>query len=380
MSVREHPITNLTRQLSKHNAFSGSNLSRISAFYLKLFLQEPFRMYERLKYETKIREYTLDKDPIFIIGHWRSGTSFLQYLLAQDPQFGFMNKFQVVFPDIFLSSENALKSIVNLIPDSLPLIRDAQNMSINLELDSPSEIEIALTTMISPTSLHWGHIFPQNAQEYFDKYLLFDSVNQSEINTWQEDYRYLIQKTSLKNDGRQLLIKSPGNASRMTKLLEMYPNAKFVFIHRNPYDVFYSSKKLWNTLLDNLALQEFGKQSMENEIIRVYKKLMQQYIEQRSEIPKNQLAEIRFDNFISDPIEQLEQMYNTFELSNFNRAEPKFRQFLNQKQEGKSSSYNYENHIIKRINKEWEFAFKEWNYSLIKDGNPAQKQTSAGTR
>ena len=365
MSKPESPITTFTRKLKEHKAFRDCpNKSMVYLIYLKLLLSEPFRIIERKKYREKYTKTAPGRSPVFIIGHWRSGTSFLQYLLAEDPQFGYMNKFQVAFPDIFLSSEQMLKSIVDRIPDSLPLIQDAQNMSINLELDSPSEIEIALTTMISPASLHWGHIFPKNAWAYFNKYLFFDTAQQSDIDRWKQDYRYLIQKTSLANNGRRLLIKSPGNTSRITKLLEMYPKAKFIFIHRNPYDVFYSSKKLWNTLLDNLAIQDFEEQSIENEIINVYKKLMQRYLEQRSQIPTKQWAEIRFADFISDPVEQLSQIYSILELPYFETARPKFNHFLQKKQQGKSSNYNYENRIIKQINKHWEFAFHEWNYSL----------------
>jgi hypothetical protein len=364
MSSRRHPIRNLTKQLSKHNAFSHRNLSKISAFYLKLILQEPFRVYENIKYDRRVKEHQLREDPVFIIGHWRSGTSFLQYLLGQDPQFGFMNKFQVVFPDVFLSSERFLKSIVNSIPRSLNLIRDAQNMSINLELDSPSEIEIALTTMISPTSLHWGHIFPNDAWEYFDKYLFFDTAAKTDIEQWKRDYHYLIKKTSLQNNKRRLLIKSPGNASRTNKLLEAYPDAQFIFIHRNPYDVFYSNKKLWNTLLNNLALQDFGKEQIEEEILKVYKKLMGRYLEQRSDIPEGQLAEIRFEDFVSQPVRTIKEVYEKFDLNGFEQAQPYFNQFLDQKAEGKSSNYQYESHIIEKINKHWEFAFKQWNYSI----------------
>lgn len=364
MSSRRHPIRNLTKQLSKHNAFSRKNLSKISAFYLKLILQEPFRVYENIKYDRRVEDHQLKEDPVFIIGHWRSGTSFLQYLLGQDPQFGYMNKFQVAFPDVFLGSERFLKSIVNSIPRSLNLIRDAQNMSINLELDSPSEIEIALTTMISPTSLHWGHIFPNDAWEYFDKYLFFDTATKTDINQWKRDYHYLIKKTSLQNNGRRLLIKSPGNTSRTNKLLEAYPDAQFIFIHRNPYDVFYSNKKLWNTLLNNLALQDFGKEQIEEEILNVYKKLMTRYLEQRSNIPDGQLTEIRFEDFVSQPVRIINEMYEKFDLNGFERAEPYFRQFLDQKTEGKSSNYQYESHIIEKINAQWEFAFKQWNYSI----------------
>lgn len=365
MNSRRHPVRNLTKQLLKHDAFATENIAKISAFYLKLILQGPFRLYEKVRWNSRIKNHELSKDPIFIIGHWRSGTSFLQYLLGQDQQFGFMNKFQVAFPDIFLSSESSLKPLVNCIPQSINLIRDAQNMSINLELDSPSEIEIALTTMISPTSLHWGHIFPKNAEEYFDKYLFFDTAKSSEIEKWKQDYRYLIKKTSLKNDGRQLLIKSPGNTARSDELLEMYPEARFIFIYRNPYDVFYSSKKLWNTLLDNLALQDIEKQQMEEEIITLYRKLMQRYLEQRNKIPAGQLAEIRFEDFVSQPVTELRNVYNQLELGRFEDAQAHFQDFLDKKTEGKSSSYDYENRIIKEINTNWEFAFDAWNYPLI---------------
>lgn len=365
MSLRKHPIRNLTEQLSKHDAFSPGNYRKISAFYLKLILQEPFRAYEKFKYHNKIENHQLEKDPIFIIGHWRSGTSFLQYLLGQDPQFGYMNKFQVTFPDLFLSSEDLLKSIVNSIPSSLNIIRDAQNMSINLELDSPSEIEIALTTMISPTSLHWGHIFPNDAWEYFNKYLFFDTAEKSDIKKWKRDYRYLINKTSLKNNGRQLLIKSPGNTSRINKLLEEYPDARFIFIHRNPYDVFYSNKKLWNTLLDNLSLQNFRKQQIEEEIIKVYKKLMTRYLKQRNKIPEGQLAEVRFKNFVLQPVKEIQEVYNQLDMRGFEDAKAHFNRFLEQKTEGKSSDYQYEKNIIEKINKSWRFAFEQWAYPVI---------------
>lgn len=367
MHNRRHPVQNLTDQLRKHHAFKKGNFSKIAVFYLKLFLQEPLRILEEVNYSNAIRDHKLLKDPIFIIGHWRSGTSFLQYLLSQDRQFGYMNKFQVVFPDIFLYSEPFLKPLISKIPKKFNFTKDAQNMSINLNLDSPSEIEIALTTMISPASLHWGHIFPEDAGRYFEKYLFFDRAETAEIEHWKEDYQYLIKKISLNSDGRQVIIKSPGNACRMDKLLELYPKARFIFIHRNPYDVFYSSKKLWNTLLDNLALQEFSGRQMEDEIVGVYKKLMKGYLKQRKNLPKEQLAEIRFENFVTEPVSELAKIYEKLDLDGFEQAESEFHRFLQNKAEGKSSSYEYEERVIERLNKEWGFAFKEWNYPTIEN-------------
>ncbi|HYW34696.1 MAG TPA: sulfotransferase, partial [Balneolaceae bacterium] len=106
---------------------------RITVFYLKLLLQEPFRFWEELRHGKDIDQHEPAYDPIFIIGHWRSGTSFMQYLLGRDPQFAYLNKFETVFPDVFLGSENFLKTLARRIPQTLQLVRDAQNMSIDLE-------------------------------------------------------------------------------------------------------------------------------------------------------------------------------------------------------------------------------------------------------
>lgn len=365
MKTESHPFRTLSAKIRNHDAFSRQNFSKIAAFYLKLAIQEPFRMVEKVSHSDTIQNHSLEKDPIFIIGHWRSGTSFLQYLLGRDPQFGYMNKFQVVFPDVFLQFEELLKPFLKRIPETLNIIRDAQNMSINLDFDSPSEIEIALTTMISPTSLHWGHIFPQDAWDHFDRFLFFDTASRSDIQQWKHDYHHLIRKISLKNDGRQLLIKSPGNTARINKILELYPNARFIFIHRNPYDVFYSSKKLWRTLTDNLALQDFSEEQMEQEIIRVYQKLMSRYFEQRKNIPEGQLVELRFNDFISNPIKELYSVYQSLQLDGFGNAKPKIYDFLDHKTNGKSSDYSHEDRIISLINKKWDFTFNLLDYSMI---------------
>jgi hypothetical protein len=365
MSHRKHPIRNLTTKLIKHDAINRRNLSRIAVYYLKLFMQEPFRWREKLFNRDDIRQHQLREDPIFIIGHWRSGTSYMQYLLGQDPQFGYLNKFQAIFPEIFLHSEKTIKSWAGRIPQTINLIKDAKNMSINLKWDSPSEIEIALTTMISPASLHWGHIFPNECNEYFDKFLFFEGVSDTEVQQWRHDYSYLIDKISLKNDGRQILIKSPGNTSRIQKLLELYPNARFIYLHRNPYDIFYSSQKLWQTLLDNLALQHFDQAQMEQKIVAIYKKLLSRYLHQRSLIPEGQLVEIRFESFTNHPLESLWDIYEQLNIKNFEASEAEFRSFLEDQPQKSSASYQYEDRIIRWINREWKFAFDEWNYSMI---------------
>lgn len=365
MGLRKHPVRKLTRQLNKHQAFRADNLSKIAVYYLKLFLQEPFRGWERTRSRSDVRSHQLTEDPIFVIGHWRSGTSFMQYLLGCDAQFAYLNKFEAIFPEIFLNSEDLLKPLLNLVPRTVNLFKDAQDMSIDLDWNSPSEVEIALSTMISEASPHWGHIFPQNGEEYFSKYLFFQGNTTAEKRQWQYDYSHLIKKISLKNGGRQVIVKGPANTGRIEKLLEMYPGARFIYLHRNPYDIFYSSQKLWNTMIDNLALQEFNQGQIENKIVDIYKKLQYHYLDQRSLIPENQLIEIRFEDLMNHPLNELFLIYEQLRMDNFQGALPEFRKFLADQSKGNCSLYSYEDRAIDWLNREWEFAFDEWNYDML---------------
>ncbi|MFX1325564.1 MAG: sulfotransferase, partial [Promethearchaeota archaeon] len=64
----------------------------------------PFRIREYMLFNKILKKTKLHSDPIFIIGHWRSGTTHLHNLLCQDPQFGFITMLQASFPKSFLSN------------------------------------------------------------------------------------------------------------------------------------------------------------------------------------------------------------------------------------------------------------------------------------
>ena len=61
-------------------------------FFLTLLINLinwPFRTYERLFINPRYKQLKEGTEIIFIIGHWRSGTTHLHNLMAQDPQMGY---------------------------------------------------------------------------------------------------------------------------------------------------------------------------------------------------------------------------------------------------------------------------------------------------
>jgi len=71
--------------------------------FLIILVSTPFRWYEELYYYTYVRKSKKTSDPVFIIGHWRSGTTYLHHVLAADHQMGYVTTYQTVFPHYLYS-------------------------------------------------------------------------------------------------------------------------------------------------------------------------------------------------------------------------------------------------------------------------------------
>ena len=74
-------------------------LHRVILTYLVSLINWPFRNYERLLINPKYRKAPSTLPKIFILGHWRSGTTHLHNLMSQDARMGYVSTYQSVFPD-----------------------------------------------------------------------------------------------------------------------------------------------------------------------------------------------------------------------------------------------------------------------------------------
>src|SRR6185436_8984100 len=107
-------------------------------------------------------------------------------------------------------------------------------------MKSPQEDEFALCILCgkSPCTA-W--IFPKQ-REHYDRYLTFRGVSDEEIKQWQDTLMWFLKKLTWKVQ-RPLILKSPPHTCRIKLLLQIFPDARFVHIHRDPYTVFSSSRK-----------------------------------------------------------------------------------------------------------------------------------------
>jgi hypothetical protein len=316
----------------------------------------PFRYIERKNYDKKIQQVNHIK-PIFIIGHFRSGTTYLHYLLGQDPQLAYVSTFETMTPGIIIKNEHFFK---NLVKNHLPSKRPMDDLEMHANL--PYEEEYAIANLC-PLSFYHGWYFPKNWKSYFDKYVTFKNLDDGNIEYWKKTYDYFLKKIIYKNNGKQVLLKSIVNTAKIKHILELYPEAKFIHIHRDPYKVYMSTWKLYQKILPIFSFQHIDTQTLDDYILYCYKELFSNYLNQKRLIPRENLIEFSFNEFVRDPIHTLQNLYNQFQLPPFDNAKPYFEKYAYKHRNYKTAEYQFKSSIKKRVYKHWKIMFDAYGYS-----------------
>lgn len=276
------------------------------------------RKWEDLRYGRRIRQTSVPS-PLFVLGVWRSGTTHLHNLLAQDERFAFPNTYQVSYPHTFLSTEHLNSRFVAAV---LPEKRPQDN--VRLGVKEPQEDEFAQCSLTGLSfALAWA--FPRALR--YDRFLTFRDASPVEVRRWQSALYGFVQKLSFKYN-KPLVLKSPGHMGRIRMLLQIFPDARFVHIHRHPSAVFQSSLHTTRKVQQWWALQRFERPDSEEFALRQYRELCDAYFEQRSLIDPSRFHELSYADLVQNPLGEMRQLYQRLALPNFAVVEPKMRQYL----------------------------------------------------
>ncbi len=332
-------------------------LPKIIFITANILLNTPFQWYEYLRYNRKIKNTKVLR-PVFILGHPRSGTTYLQYVLSKDPAFSFCSTNEALTPLTFLSIGGFTKKIMDL---SMPETRPQDNVKAGA--DQPKEEEFAVGS-ISNTSMVHGFYFPRSLYSVFDETVVFETKNTETLAHWKKNLDYFVKKIIYKYPGKRILLKSPANTGRMKEILELYPDACFIHIHRDPHIVYQSNEKLYEKILPLLGFQKIKNEFIENYIIYSYEKMYKKYLTDKLSIPNKQLYELSYVDFVNSPIEQLEKAYQHLNLGDFEKAKPFFNKEIRDSENYLNNSYiGLDTKTKKLIEEKWSFFFEEYGYN-----------------
>ena len=344
------------RLLWENGGVAPAYWGKLARILLITSLASPLRLAEWVRYGRQVAHTQIDPRPVFILGFARSGTTHLHNLLQRDPRYGVVSTFQATVPTFFLIGRGWLK---RQMAKAVPATRPMDN--VRLSLDAPVEEEVAVSNTCALSLLH--HLsFPQQSRTYWDKYLSMQGLTKKELTRWERVYLDTLRKATLANGGRPLVLKSPNNTGRIPHLLRLFPEAKFIHIVRNPYVVYQSMLHMYRKTLPLFQLQDMAIEDMEEHILHAYRSTMQHYLRDRALIPKENLAEVRYEDLEQQPLVELERLYAELALPGWEEAQGPIHDYLHtlsgyQKNRLQPASADFD-----RIREEWKFAFDIWPY------------------
>ena len=322
-----------------------------------LFLT-PFVCAENLICRKAVKNSTV-KSPLFVLGHWRCGTTLLYFLLAQDKQFGFVDPMMTFTMNFYhLLGWVFRPTIVAHLHEGRPMDNIKYAMSL------PIEEYISFSTMESD-SVYPLNFFPKSFIRY-NKNAFIDEFSENKREKWKKSYDYFLRYVPALSGGKNLLLKSPDNTARVRFLKEMYPDAKFVNIYRNPYTVIRSTMHLYDKMMSHWSLEEIPPvETMEDWIIETFKMMYEAYFREIQALPPHTLFEIRFEDFEKDPLPILENMYSELNLSGFDEALPQIKAYWESLAGYEKNRFDYPERLVKKVNDNLGFYFEHYGYEKI---------------
>ena len=333
-----------------------------------------FNSYSRWQSEAsfghRAEQVPIDHDPIFVIGHWRTGTTLIHELLVQDPQFGFPNTFQCMAPHHFLRTERIMSSLSRVL---LPRKRVMDNMAFGW--NRPQEDEFALCNLGLPTLYsYWA--FP-NQQEDSKRCLSLDALSPAEKQHWKDTFQWFLRRVTLQ-DPRQLVLKSPPHTARLRTILELFPRAKFIHLVRNPRAVIPSTVLTWKKMCAACELQSSRKHRLEAYVFENFREMYRAYWRDVSLLSADQICEVRYEELADDPVGQMSKVYRTLGLEGFQKAKAPLTAYLAGTRDYRPNRFDVSARMEARIFERSREYAEKYDY-LPQRTTPTKRQALAAT-
>ncbi|HEU5076190.1 MAG TPA: sulfotransferase [Polyangiaceae bacterium] len=352
--------------LAQAGSIEPDRLADVAKISLRSLQGVPLALREARLCAAPLAEHRVDPRPLFILGHFRSGTTLLHDLLAHDPGFVYPTTFQVFFPRLFVTAKEQL---LPAFERSLPPHRYGDHVP--LAVHGPHEDEFALG-QLSLLGFYHALYFPKRARELFTRSVFLDAEPDRAL--WQRLYARFLAKVSFEGGGRPLLVKNPAHTGRVPLLLRQFPEARFIHIHRNPFAVYLSSLHFFRRFIDTYAFQRISDAELEELVLYVYQRLMTRLFDDLACIPKGQVAHVCYEELVADPASSVERSYGALGLDL-----PEALRAAAQKTACAQSTFKTNSHVLDAGSRE--LVRERWGFALERLGyDPAAPHSSGPAR
>lgn len=313
---------------------------------------------QNLLYGAQIRATKVDPPPVFIVGHWRSGTTLLHELMVKDPQFGSPSTYECFAPHHFLLTRGLMSRFGGWL---LPKKRPMDNMA--AAWDRPQEDEFAICTLGVPTPYR-RMAFP-NDPPCDQEYLNLEDVPADALEQWKNSLMRFVQMLAW-DKKRRIILKSPPHTGRVGVLHDMFPGAKFIHLSRDPASVYPSAQRLWRSLDEAQGMQAPRHENVIEFVHDTFERLYQGFHNQRERLPEGSIIDVRYETLVEDPIGELERIYDELDLGDFEAVRDGIEEYLGEQRDYKTTRHpDIPDDERIEVDRRWGFYMDRYGYERL---------------
>jgi hypothetical protein len=315
------------------------------------------RLVQSAVYGRRIARTELAAPPLFILGHWRSGTTFLHELLVLDPRHASPTTYECFVPHHFLLTEGLVNRWFSWV---MPPRRPMDTMAMGW--DRPQEDEFALCNLGQP-SPYLAIAFPNRPSPESEE-LTLDGLSEQERDVWKRTLDRFLRQVTCRNPGKRIVLKSPPHTARVRTLLEAFPEARFVHIVRHPFALFQSTVKLWKSLYEVHGLQVPNCIGLEDLVYENLSRMYAAFERDRGLIGPSRFREVRYEDLVREPISQVRAIYEHLGLGGFDDVLPALEQHLAGVSGHRADRYRLSPELKAEIARRWRPYFERYGYAV----------------
>ena len=317
-----------------------SDINSFGALAIKSLLNRT--LYQRLKIEEAYHKnpklsQTPIKEPVFIIGMPRTGTTILHALLNEDENTRSPLAWECLLPYPVSNPQNHTnnpqkQTVEKEFGQLFKLVPDFQKKH-HMEVDSPQEC-------IGVNFLDFNS-FQTSAQVYIPSYMDWFLNKADKLITMRWHKRFLQYLESGGLNPKRWLLKSPVHLIRLEEIFAVYPDAKIIMTHRHPGKVVASAASLISSVRSLYSDKEEPVRTGAEQAA-FWSEAFNRFLEQRKKLGKEeQIIDLKFDDFIGNQMSVVEEIYKKFEWNLSDLSRENMHTFLTENPPGKHGVHHY---------------------------------------
>jgi hypothetical protein len=309
---------------------------------------------QRVCYGSSIDKTEIKEPPVFIIGHWRSGTTYLHELMHLDERFISPTTYQCFAPHHFLVSEWLIARFGGFL---MPKQRPMDNVAAGWY--RPQEDEFALLTLGAPTP-YLRMAFPNHPPPYHE-FLDMQGCQPEDLRRFEQALGHFVRLLTYAGNKR-VLLKSPPHTGRVEVLAKLFPGARFVHIVRNPYALYASTVRLWKSLDAVQSLQMPHGRGLEEYVFDCLTRMYSGFEAQRQRVPPGSIYDVRYEDLVANPVAEVNKIYDELGLGDFGSTRERIAAFAGEQKDYQANKHELDDAARSQIRERWASYFERYGY------------------